>query len=104
MLSRPAPRPRCAGGRDGPRQHATPPLIPLRCVRGSDGMRLSARPAAHNFIGMRKTCLLIACAWFLTVAARADDWPHWRGPAANGTAPKADPPLTWDDTTNIKWK
>src|SRR6266849_3765183 len=33
-----------------------------------------------------------------------DNWPHWRGPEANGTAPKADPPITWDAKTNIKWK
>jgi outer membrane protein assembly factor BamB len=33
-----------------------------------------------------------------------DNWPHWRGPEANGTAPKADPPIKWDDKTNIKWK
>ncbi|MSQ94785.1 MAG: hypothetical protein EXR98_09550 [Gemmataceae bacterium] len=32
------------------------------------------------------------------------NWPHWRGPEANGVAPKADPPLTWDAATNIKWK
>jgi outer membrane protein assembly factor BamB len=56
---------------------------------------------------MKKTCLLLACAWALTGAARGDgldNWPHWRGPLANGTAPKGDPPLTWDATTNIKWK
>ena len=35
---------------------------------------------------------------------RDDNWPHWRGPLANGVAPKADPPLTWDAKTNIKWK
>ena len=35
---------------------------------------------------------------------REDNWPHWRGPDANGTAPKADPPLIWDAKTNIKWK
>src|SRR4051812_47054882 len=34
----------------------------------------------------------------------ADNWPHWRGPLANGTAPNAQPPLTWDEKTNIKWK
>ena len=33
-----------------------------------------------------------------------DNWPHWRGPDANGTAPNADPPLKWDADTNIKWK
>jgi outer membrane protein assembly factor BamB len=36
--------------------------------------------------------------------ARLDNWHHWRGPEANGTAPKADPPITWDKTTNIQWK
>jgi hypothetical protein len=35
---------------------------------------------------------------------KLDNWPHWRGPLANGTAPKADPPVHWDDKTNIKWK
>jgi outer membrane protein assembly factor BamB len=33
-----------------------------------------------------------------------DNWPHWRGPLANGTAPKAEPPLKWDEKTNLKWK
>jgi outer membrane protein assembly factor BamB len=32
------------------------------------------------------------------------NWHHWRGPLANGTAPTADPPVTWDEKTNIKWK
>jgi outer membrane protein assembly factor BamB len=36
--------------------------------------------------------------------ARLDNWHHWRGPLANGTAPKADPPVTWDKNTNIQWK
>jgi outer membrane protein assembly factor BamB len=34
----------------------------------------------------------------------ADNWHHWRGPNADGSAPKADPPTTWDAKTNIKWK
>jgi outer membrane protein assembly factor BamB len=35
---------------------------------------------------------------------RLDNWPHWRGPQANGTAPHANPPITWDEKTNVKWK
>src|SRR5688572_1477405 len=31
-------------------------------------------------------------------------WHQWRGPLANGTAPHGDPPVTWDEKTNIKWK
>ena len=32
------------------------------------------------------------------------NWPAWRGPLANGTAPHADPPLVWNRTNNLKWK
>src|SRR6476646_9882084 len=32
------------------------------------------------------------------------NWHHWRGPNADGSAPKADPPVKWDAKTNIKWK
>ena len=35
---------------------------------------------------------------------KLDNWHHWRGPNADGSAPKADPPTKWDATTNIKWK
>src|SRR5262249_31259470 len=57
--------------------------------------------------------LMAGCTLCLVLAgaSRADfdtekyaNWHHWRGPDANGIAPKADPPLTWDVNTNIKWK
>jgi len=35
----------------------------------------------------------------------ADDyWPTWRGPNCSGVSPKGNPPLTWSETENIKWK
>src|SRR5262245_41395351 len=34
---------------------------------------------------------------------RLDNWHHWRGPLANGTGRKSNPPTTWDARTNIKW-
>ena len=40
----------------------------------------------------------IACEAFL------NNWPHWRGPLANGVAPRANPPLHWSETNNIRWK
>src|ERR1700726_2242760 len=55
-------------------------------------------------------CLVCGLAIFLgachrtTAGERLDNWPHWRGPENNGTAPKADPPITWDAKTNIRWK
>src|SRR4051794_35316455 len=35
---------------------------------------------------------------------RLDNWHHWRGPLVNGTAPHGDPPISWSDQKNIKWK
>jgi outer membrane protein assembly factor BamB len=37
-------------------------------------------------------------------AARAESWPQWRGPQANGVALKANPPVHWSETNNIRWK
>jgi len=34
----------------------------------------------------------------------ADFWPQWRGPSGTGAAPLADPPVTWSETKNIRWK
>ena len=31
-------------------------------------------------------------------------WGQWRGPLATGAAPKADPPVEWGETKNIRWK
>lgn len=31
-------------------------------------------------------------------------WPAWRGPLANGASPDADPPIRWDEKTNVRWK
>jgi outer membrane protein assembly factor BamB len=32
------------------------------------------------------------------------NWPAWRGPLANGIAPKSNPPVSWSESTNIKWR
>jgi outer membrane protein assembly factor BamB len=57
----------------------------------------------------RASLALIAGAGFqlatvVAVSAAASDWPHWRGPNANGLAPGAIPPTTWSETENVKWK
>lgn len=60
---------------------------------------------------MKKIATLMLCVWMLTASAfaadakdRLDQWHHWRGPNADGTAPKANPPTNWDATKNVKWK
>lgn len=32
------------------------------------------------------------------------NWPHWRGPKQNGLVVHGNPPLTWSETENVKWK
>lgn len=36
--------------------------------------------------------------------ARESYWPQWRGPEATGVSRTAEPPLTWSESKNIKWK
>src|SRR4026209_1244223 len=36
--------------------------------------------------------------------AAAKDWPQWRGPLGTGVARNANPPITWSETNNVKWK
>ncbi len=54
---------------------------------------------------------LLGLACFLTVAAAPvaaatpnQNWPQWRGPLQTGVAPEANPPATWSETNNVKWK
>lgn len=34
----------------------------------------------------------------------ADNWHQWRGPNANGVSATADPPVSWSEDENVKWK
>jgi len=40
----------------------------------------------------------------LSAGVSANDWPHWRGPAANGIASPSSLPSTWSATENIAWQ
>jgi outer membrane protein assembly factor BamB len=56
------------------------------------------------------TVLLGLVGTFTFAAATAassapnENWPQWRGPLQNGVAPDANPPTTWSETNNVKWK
>ena len=36
--------------------------------------------------------------------ANAENWPAWRGPAANGVAPGSNPPTEFSESKNVQWK
>lgn len=45
----------------------------------------------------------LAAVATLTVRVSAENWPHWRGPAFNGTSPETGLPSTFSPTENVKW-
>src|SRR6188768_1748587 len=53
----------------------------------------------------RHLILTLAAATIGAVSlVHADDWPHWRGPAASGVAPDRSVPIKWSATENVAWK
>jgi len=53
----------------------------------------------------RPQLLLIAIACTGVMASiHAEDWPHWRGPAASGVSPEQALPTRWSATENVAWK
>jgi outer membrane protein assembly factor BamB len=40
----------------------------------------------------------------LAGAARAGDWPGWRGPRGDGVSDEKDTPIKWSATENVAWK
>ncbi len=61
---------------------------------------------------MKKVTIGILLVALVSTPLMADDvadealkyWPQWRGPAWNGVASQADPPVTWSETENLRWK
>jgi outer membrane protein assembly factor BamB len=37
-------------------------------------------------------------------SSHAIEWPQWRGPEGTGVAPGGDPPVTWSEKENVRWK
>jgi outer membrane protein assembly factor BamB len=61
---------------------------------------------------MPRLLLVLSCFWALSAPANQagtapcavspDKWPQWRGPLANGVSPRANPPIHWSETNNIR--
>jgi len=53
---------------------------------------------------MRRVAGFIILALFLANGWTAENWPQWRGPAANGISEEKGPPVEWGPEQNIAWK
>ncbi len=53
---------------------------------------------------MRGALGLTALIATLAAPAAAQNWPHWRGPAAAGVSTEKELPLQWNDTQGVAWK
>lgn len=77
----------------------------LHCAR----MTLLSRSLRSGCRGRATLVLSLAVAGFVAgpVDAAPDhqqDWSQFRGPGSLGYRPAAQPPLRWNDTTNVRWK
>lgn len=61
---------------------------------------------------MKRIAILTMCVGVLVALGSSasqhtdfeKNWHHWRGPHATGAAINANPPTTWSETENIRWK
>ncbi|HYO13786.1 MAG TPA: serine/threonine protein kinase, partial [Thermoanaerobaculia bacterium] len=56
-----------------------------------------------------RSSTLALLAFLALGAALAGDvaeryWPQWRGPRGDGVAPQGNPPTTWSETANVRYK
>ncbi len=60
----------------------------------------------HQFRPSVRLCTIQTTAILAAIAPilLAADWPQWRGPNFNGSAPEADPPTTWSESDHVKWR
>jgi outer membrane protein assembly factor BamB len=47
---------------------------------------------------------LLAILLMASSVVSADNWPHWRGPAATGASEETGLPVRWSETENVAWK
>src|SRR5256885_685724 len=59
----------------------------------------------HFKITFKTSLLLYNLTYTTSTKNDADQyWPQWRGPSQTGVAPSANPPTTWSESENVKWK
>lgn len=69
-----------------------------------------AAPRSTSTVKVLRIALGLLLVWAQLPTAAAEpsaadrNWPQWRGPLCTGAAPAADPPVSWSETSNIRWK
>ncbi len=53
---------------------------------------------------MKKLALTMVTLFLASPAARAADWPQWRGPSGNGVSAEKGLPVMWSKDKNIAWR
>ena len=51
----------------------------------------------------RQSCVVAVALFVAVAAARAENWPQWRGPFFDGSTTETDLPTTWTETDSVKW-
>ena len=71
-------------------------------------MELAIRARASVAWQVKGRATLLLLAVFVSAAqgqsGTEGHWPQWRGPLATGVSPLGDPPVTWSETKNVRWK
>lgn len=57
--------------------------------------------ATRSVVVILLATLMAASTW---AASSEDYWPTWRGPNGTGAAVTGNPPITWSESENVKWK
>src|SRR5262245_41070472 len=47
---------------------------------------------------------IVSVAFVLAIAARADNWPAWRGPEGTGVCREKNLPLRWSTNDSVRWR
>lgn len=70
----------------------------------SSPVRTSVLSVSVCFMGLWFVYLTVGASVASTESKALNNWPQWRGPLATGVGPLADPPVTWSETENVRWK
>ena len=69
---------------------------------------IAVGPPPRGYRIMNKHMIVAVVLAVVTPALAGDDplaqWGQWRGPLGSGVAPLGQPPLTWSEDSNVRWK